>query len=81
MVEKELQPPERGLPAAIQERNKMRGAQQPMALYRSEDLKIAGRKSHAGDRGALEARSAELVSHRPTLPADLLLGKAPPPAA
>jgi hypothetical protein len=58
MMEKELQPPECRLWAAIRERYEMRGAQEPVALYRSEDQKVARRELDARDLGALEARPA-----------------------
>jgi hypothetical protein len=36
----------------------MRGTQEPMAVNRAEDQKVARRKHYAGNRGALEARPA-----------------------
>lgn len=58
VVEKELQPPECRLPAAIQERYEMRGAKESVAVNGTEDLKIAGREHQRLDRCTVEARAA-----------------------
>ena len=55
MVEEELEAPERGLAAAVGEREEMGGAEKPMAVDGAENLSVARREDHPAHLGALEA--------------------------
>jgi hypothetical protein len=59
-MEEELQPAKYRLAAPAHKGQKVRGAQEPVAIDGAQELAIAPREEHAAHRRALESRPASL---------------------